>query len=272
MALPLGGIELAIAVGENALSVFAAALIALLSVVGIAWFVVHRYYVRRLSLPEAADARALSATLILGFAAIFVAALLFATLPNWIVVDGWLALYDQALTDAVRRTVALPVLQVFAAITVLANTSVLWVLAIGGGLVLLLWRHDDYVLACIWVVAIAGNGVLTRVLKGVFARERPLYEHELFTVQGWSFPSGHSSGAVVAYGMLAYVLIRRTPVIWHLPIVLLATAIAFATGCSRVFLQVHHASDVIAGFASGLAWLMVCVIAAELSRRRGNSA
>lgn len=260
------GIELATAAGENALTVFAAALIVLLSIVGVGWFLVHRYYVRRRSLPETADARALSATLMLGFAAIFVAALLFTTLPNWIVVDGSLARYDQALTTAISRTMALPLLQTFAAITVLANTSVLWVLAIAGAL-LLLWRHD-YALACIWVAAIGGNGVLTRALKAVFARERPLHDHALLTAQGWSFPSGHSSGAVVAYGMLAYVLIRRTPVIWHLPIVLLATASAFATGCSRIFLQVHHASDVVAGFASGLAWLAVCVIAAELSRRR----
>ncbi|HYM47463.1 MAG TPA: phosphatase PAP2 family protein, partial [Burkholderiaceae bacterium] len=64
-----------------------------------------------------------------------------------------------------------------------------------------------------------------------------------------------------------YVLIRSTPVIWHLPIVLLATAIAFITGCSRIFLQVHYASDVLAGFASGVAWLAVCVIGAEISRR-----
>lgn len=261
-------IELATAIGENALIVFGAAWLVLLLIVGAVWFVVHHHYVRRHKLPDTADARVLTATLVIGFAVILVAALLFATLPNWIGIAGGVAVADQALTDAVRRNVSLPVLQMFAAVTALANPAVLWLLAVGGAVVLL-WRRES-LLACIWIAAIAGNGILTRLLKTVFARARPLYEHELFTVQGWSFPSGHSSGAVVAYGMLAYVLIRSTPVICHLPIVLLATTIAFITGCSRIFLQVHYASDVLAGFASGLAWLAVCVIAAELSRQAAD--
>ena len=263
-------LHVATAIGENALIAFSATLIALLLIAGAAWLAVHRHYIRRPSLPDTADERALSATLMLGFAAILAAAFTFATMPGWIVVDGWLAAADQALTDAIRRTVTPPALQVFAAVTVLANTPVLWAMAISGT-VILLWRRD-YALACVWMAAIGGNGILTRVLKNVFARDRPLFEHGLFAVQGWSFPSGHSSGAVAAYGALAYVLVRSTPVAWHLPIVLLATAIAFTTGCSRIFLQVHYASDVAAGFASGLAWLAVCVIAAEWSRRRSTHA
>ncbi len=258
-------LHVATTIGENALIAFSAALIVLLLIVGAAWLAVHRYYVRRHSHPDTADARALSATLLLGFAAIVAAAFAFATMPGWIVVDGWLAVADQALTDAIRRTVAAPALQVFAGVTMLANTPVLWAIAIFGALILL--RRREHALAWLWIAAIGGNGILTRVLKNVFARDRPLFEHGLLTVQGWSFPSGHSSGAVAAYGALAYVLVRSTPIAWHLPIVLLATAIAFTTGCSRIFLQVHYASDVAAGFASGLAWLAVCMTAAEWSRR-----
>lgn len=258
-------ITLARAVGENALLAFGVALLVLLVIAGAGWLAVHRRYIRRHTLPDTADVRALTATLALGFAAIVLFALLFATLPSRIVADGWLGLADQALTGAIRRSVSLPVLQIFATVTVLANTPVLWVLAIVGAGVLL-WRRD-FLLAIIWIAAIGGNGILTRALKAVFARARPLYEHQLFSAEGWSFPSGHSSGAVVAYGMFAYVLLRSTPVIWHLPIVLIAAALAFATGCSRIFLQVHYASDVLAGFASGLAWLAVCIVAAELSLR-----
>lgn len=258
--------QLATAVGENAMIAFGAALVTLLLSAGAGWLALHRHYIQRHKLPDTADARVWTATLVLGFMAILLAALLFAALPGWIGITGWVGVADHALTDAIRRTVTLPVLQTFAAFTALADPAVLWLLAIAGAMVLL-WRRQ-YSLTGVWIVAIAGNGILTRVLKAVFARARPLHEHEFAAVQGWSFPSGHSSGAVAAYGILAYVLVRCTAVVWHLPIVLLATAIAFITGCSRVFLQVHYASDVLAGFACGLAWLAVCIIAAEFSRRR----
>jgi undecaprenyl-diphosphatase len=68
--------------------------------------------------------------------------------------------------------------------------------------------------------------------------------------------------------MLAYVVIRTLPAGWHLPAVLLASAMAFTIGCSRVFIQVHFASDVVAGFASGIAWLALCIGGIELIRYR----
>lgn len=261
-------VEFGACVGENALPIFIGAQVFLFVIVGAGWLALHRYYIKRHLLPHSADARVLTAMLIFGASALGIAAALFATLPHWIVLDGALARADQALTDTIRHNVALPVLKIFAVVTVLADTTTLWLLAITGAAVLL-WQRR-YALALVWTAAIAGNGVLTRVLKTIFARARPAYEHELFSVQGWSFPSGHSSGAVAAYGALAYVLMRSTPMNWHLPIVLSATAIIFATGCSRIFLQVHYASDVLAGFAVGLAWLAVCVIAAEISRRASS--
>uniref|UniRef100_UPI00286A84FF phosphatase PAP2 family protein n=1 Tax=Methylibium sp. TaxID=2067992 RepID=UPI00286A84FF len=105
-------------------------------------------------------------------------------------------------------------------------------------------------------------------LKALFARARPVHDGGALLAHGYSFPSGHSSGAVVAYGMLAFVLLRVLPKAWHLPVVLLATAIAFSVGSSRIFLHVHYPSDVLAGFASGAAWLAVCLVAAAWVRRR----
>jgi len=102
---------------------------------------------------------------------------------------------------------------------------------------------------------------------------RPLHDDGIVLAHGFSFPSGHSSGAVVAYGMLAYVAMRFVPVRWHLALVLCAVALAFSIGASRVFLRVHFASDVIAGFASGSAWLAVCIGSIELThwyRRRAR--
>jgi membrane-associated phospholipid phosphatase len=118
----------------------------------------------------------------------------------------------------------------------------------------------------------AGNGVLNPLLKRIVARARPLHEHGLAHAEGYSFPSGHTSGAVVAYGMLAYLLLRLAPPRWHLPVLLATVALVFTVGCSRVVLQVHWASDVLAGFASGTAWLLVCVVGSEWLRRQRRGA
>ena len=71
--------------------------------------------------------------------------------------------------------------------------------------------------------------------------------------------------------MLAYVLLRTLPRAWHLPAVLAASAIAFSVGASRVFLQAHFATDVVAGFASGSAWLVACIVSAEATRHYRRS-
>lgn len=259
--------DLATSVGEHALIAFGLAWAALLLVVGVAWHSVHRLYLRR-HLPHGtgdANVRAQIAISVFACAALSAALLLFSTLPLGIVGNGRVALADQALTNAMHQSVSAPVIQMFAAVTALANTPVLWTLAIAGAVVLL-W-HRRYTLAAVWIASIAGNGIVTRILKATFERARPVYDLELLTVQGYSFPSGHSSGAVATYGALAYILIRTTPANWHLPIVLAAASTAFVTGCSRFFLRVHYASDVFAGFASGLAWLSLCVMCAELSGR-----
>jgi membrane-associated phospholipid phosphatase len=179
--------------------------------------------------------------------------------------------FDAALTQALRLQLSRATLRVFALVTHLGDANTLTALCIVVAAVLV-WRGQR-ALALMWVVAVAGNGTLNRVLKSVFERVRPAHEHGFLVAdRGWSFPSGHSSGSVVAYGMLAYVILRFVSVRWQLPVLLLAAAAAFTTGASRVFLQVHYASDVLAGFASGLAWLTICVVSAEWWRvRRGEA-
>jgi membrane-associated phospholipid phosphatase len=135
-----------------------------------------------------------------------------------------------------------------------------------------LLHRGQRTLAVAWVLAVAGNALLNTLLKEIFERARPIHGHGVLIADGWSFPSGHSSGSVVAYGMLAYLLNRLVSADWRLPILLSAVAVAFTTGFSRVFLQVHYVSDVLAGFASGLLWLTICVGSTEWHRWRPSHA
>ena len=190
--------------------------------------------------------------------------MLFAELADEIDLEEDLARLDASLSQALKTSTPAGVVRAFGYITHMGDPLVL--IAIGANVALALAIYRQRWLALGWIIAIGGNGLLNPALKAIFMRMRPLDEAGRALVGGWSFPSGHSSGAVVVYGMLSYVLIRVSPRSWHLPLVLLMTSIAYSVGTSRLFLQYHYASDVLAGFASGTAWLLICVSAMEYTR------
>jgi undecaprenyl-diphosphatase len=208
--------------------------------------------------------RSIFRTLGIGSAVMLAGALVFGLLASALTPGSSLIRLDQAVSDALRAHLAPWAVQVAAALTHLADTATLTVLCIVGTLVLLA-RHQRG-LALAWVLAMAGNGLLNQSLKQLMGRVRPLDPEGGLWAQGWSFPSGHSSGAVVAFGMVAYLALRLLPKAWHRPVLLAALVLAVTVGLSRVVLRVHFASDVAAGFASGSAWLALCITSAELVR------
>lgn len=172
---------------------------------------------------------------------------------------------DLAFSNALKASLDTDSLQAFALVTHLGDGAT----RIAVGLVIAAWllALRQVTLALAWAIALAGVATVTMAIKAAFERVRPVHDHGLLVEHGWSFPSGHASGAVATYGMLAYVLIRLLPERWHAAILAAATVIALSTGFSRVFLQVHFLSDVIAGFACGLAWLALCIAGVEASPR-----
>lgn len=258
-------------IGAHALPLFLAALpVLLLGVAGV-WTLARRYAVPRddSALPPGAY---LLVRLAFGFAVVVAGALLFAELAEQLADAGAaqrLGALDDLLSATVGRHLAAPARQVFAAITHLADTATLTGLT--AVVALVLWWTQRRGLALAYGAAVASSALLNVTLKGIFERTRPVHDTTLFQAHGWSFPSGHSAGAVVSYGMLAYVLLRAWPPAKNHPlgglaVVLAASALVFTIGCSRVFIQVHYATDVLAGFASGSAWLAVCIISIALTQ------
>lgn len=250
--------------GAHALLLFAVLLTLLLPLAAALWWLAQRY-----ALPRETSALSPGVYLLIrlaaGFSVLVAGAALFAGIAEELGDGERAGQLDQIFSDAVREHTAAWALHAFAGITRLGDTTTLSVLGVVVAAALLLRRRHWLALA--WLLAVCGNALLNTTLKAVFARTRPLHEGGLVQAEGWSFPSGHSSGAVVVYGMLAYVLLRSLPpaLAWRasLPLVLLAAATAFSVGSSRIFLQVHFATDVLAGFASGTAWLAVCVASIE---------
>ena len=102
------------------------------------------------------------------------------------------------------------------------------------------------------VLVMAGAVLLNQVLKLYFNRPRPA--NAVLHTFGLSFPSGHAMLGLTFYGCLAWLLARHfgRPG-WAAPLLLWAGLI----GLTRVCLHAHYATDVLAGFAGGAAWLIL---------------
>ena len=174
-----------------------------------------------------------------------------------------LAGFDTTLAESLRDQLPLPVLRVIAAITHLGDT--LWVASAAALVLLALLLRRHWQLALAWAVALLGILPVNGTLKALFRRVRPLHDHGFIIEPGWSFPSGHAFGSVVFYGMLAYVLLRLSPH-FHRAIIATAMLLIGVVGISRILLQVHYFSDVLAGYAAGAAWLVLCIGAVEIMR------
>lgn len=260
-------LRIAAALGANALIVWAAsvALVALVAVLAL------RLRQRRLA-GARGTGRATATGVLLrigaGFVLVVGTAALFAALAQGRHAGAAVGRFDEALALALRSATPEAMLHAFALITHAGDPMTLTVFGVAIGLALL--RAGRPALACAWGAALLGNAALNTTLKALFMRVRPVHETAFAQAQGYSFPSGHTSGAVVCYGMLAYVAVRVLAPAWHLPVLCAAAVLAVSTAFSRVFLGVHHASDVLAGTLSGGAWLAVCIAAVELHRRRAG--
>ncbi|MBT9394325.1 phosphatase PAP2 family protein [Hymenobacter sp. NST-14] len=130
--------------------------------------------------------------------------------------------------------------------------SLPWLVAAGVGIPVLLRRRGHRHEALEVFGAVAGAALLNQLLKTHFHRLRP--DSALFFQPGLSFPSGHAMIGLALYGCLAWILWRhRRHPVWAALLLLFALLI----GLSRVYLHVHYATDVVAGFAGALFWLIL---------------
>ena len=110
------------------------------------------------------------------------------------------------------------------------------------------------------VVVMLGDTLLTEAIKELVDRARPEIEPVAATL-GPSFPSGHTSTAAASWAACALVAGRWWgPRSWP-ALAGVAVGIAVAVAASRVLLDVHWLSDVIAGLALGWAWFAACALA-----------
>jgi membrane protein DedA with SNARE-associated domain/membrane-associated phospholipid phosphatase len=179
--------------------------------------------------------------------------------------------FDLTIADALHRH-ASPTGVMIAKVASFVGSPV-FIAALGLVLVGVLLVRRQYPLLVGWVVALAGGSLLDVALKHLFHRTRPSWDLRLLTARGWSFPSGHAMGSLVAYGMLAYILVREVHARRQKAAVITgAIVLTILIGLSRLYLGVHYFSDVIGGYAAGVVWLTACISGLEIVRRRPEPA
>ena len=108
------------------------------------------------------------------------------------------------------------------------------------------------------VISVELGGLITEAAKAAAHRPRP--GEALVSASSSSFPSGHALGVMV--GVLAFLtlvlpVVRRPLGVW---LIVVGTLVVVAIGAGRVVLNVHHPSDVLAGWAMGYLWFVVCLL------------
>ena len=153
-------------------------------------------------------------------------------------------------------------------ITALGSVTVLTlvVLAVVGYLMIAKKRGA----AVLVLVATTGGATISSIIKHLVSRDRPPLEYQATHVFTKSFPSGHSMLSAVVYltvgALLAQVVSGRLLKLYFVCVAILLTLLV---GISRVCLRVHWPTDVLAGWAAGLVWAILCLLVAHELQRRG---
>jgi undecaprenyl-diphosphatase len=193
----------------------------------------------------------------------FALALLFvlltrAVLWQWTPLAEWDRVCCERLHEHGRTSPA--VVSFFHAFTFLASTRMLFSEATVVALILAARRH--WRLALVWMTSLCSGYLLVRILKAVVARPRPVFPDPFEWPTNASFPSGHTSGAALVFGLLAYLLARywsnRRWISYAC-----CSAFILAIGFSRLYLGAHWFSDVVGGIIIALAWNLIAIAVME---------
>ncbi|MDI3320406.1 phosphatase PAP2 family protein [Pinibacter soli] len=202
---------------------------------------------------------------ILAISLFFIAFILFSIIADQIVVNkkDW---FDSTVFEQVNRLHSPS-----------NNGIAIFITSLGTGIFLI----PTYLLILFWLIRAKHRNtaalvasvafvslLLSALLKNVFQRARPPFKH-LDYVAGYSFPSGHSMVGFTFCGIVMYLL-------WTLPFrkivrivfSIIVAVIAILIGLSRIYLNVHFASDVLGSLLVNVMWLSLCFVCVRVYDHR----
>ena len=197
----------------------------------------------------------LSLSLLLGLTAAIATLIFFGWLTDE-VLEGETRHFDETTRAAVHQLASPLLTTIMRGLSFVGSTLVL---SIGTVVVVIRfalskWGRE----AKLFAITMIGSGLLNITLKLAFKRPRPVPFFDLTAPETYSFPSGHSLTSACFFGALAAILTARVKsrsvqlIVW-----VVCTLMFVLIGFSRIYLGVHHTTDVIAGFAAALIWILV---------------
>ncbi|HSF60966.1 MAG TPA: phosphatase PAP2 family protein [Gaiellaceae bacterium] len=140
--------------------------------------------------------------------------------------------------------------------------------AIGIVLGVVLLRERAWLDLGFLLTTFAGSAIAVTLLKAWFDRPRPDLGSAVALPSSAAFPSGHATAGAASLGAAVVLVTERLDSprtrawVWGV-----AIAGGLAVGLSRIVLNVHYVTDVLAGWCLGLAWLAACLLLRDRLRR-----
>lgn len=172
--------------------------------------------------------------------------------------EGALFVYDTSRAQWLRQNETPGITLVMRFISALHGT--VGILSLTAAFAWWLQRRGDAAWGIHVALTVIGALLTNVALKHVFSRARPTFGGVPASLHSFSFPSGHTVGATVFYGLFVMVVCGLTHrVAVRAAVVVGAGAMVFWVASSRFYLGAHFISDTVGGFVVGLMWLACCL-------------
>jgi membrane-associated phospholipid phosphatase len=178
--------------------------------------------------------------------------------------------FDQRVFRYLSAYVISPQLTGFMKIVTWCASATFLRIAYGLVVVIYLFRKDLKRAAEIGVIGFGGF-IINYVMKLSFQRDRPV-DPMIDPLRNFSFPTGHATSGFIFYGLLAY-LVWKTSLPKSIRMIIVSLLILFSLtiGFSRIYLRMHYTTDVLAGFAIGILWLVFSIWMMEKFKKRTDA-
>jgi len=167
-----------------------------------------------------------------------------------VVVDRWISIHINVLHTPMLNEIMIELTDLNGGVGILVFS-----LLFAAGAAYFKWYRDLW----FYILSVGGAAAAFVTIKLIVQRVRP--ESGLLNVTGYSFPSGHATMSMSMAAALYFILSKRVHgTVWHLLLLLVCMTWPLMIAASRVYLDVHWLSDVIAGLGLGLFWVTLVIL------------